>query len=77
MLREDNIRCNQLTEVVHNIHSEDLVSDVRDADLDTVGLDDTADSLKKRVHANPLGTQREGEDFDGVKIVHDGDQTCR
>jgi hypothetical protein len=41
MLWEDEIRYNKLAEIVYDIHNKDFVSDLRDADLDTVRLDDT------------------------------------
>lgn len=65
-LGEDEVRRNELEGVVHNVHNPDLVPDLLNAHANSVRLDHTRRALNHVVETHTLGTQRQGEDLDGV-----------
>ena len=56
-LREDEVRSDQLTEIVNNIDGPDLVPKLVDTDRDAVGLNHTADSLQEGEQTKSFGSQ--------------------
>jgi len=73
-LGEDKVRDDQLYKVVHDVHTPDLIAQLVDSNTDTVVLNGSGGTLNQTVKTHTTCTEDEGEDLDGIKVVHGGNE---